>query len=89
MTARMLVQQADLIVLDEISEGVQPSNVHQIAVALQEERERGASILLIEQKLEFALGIASRFAVLKAGCTVAAGKVDANTVSQVTKHLVL
>lgn len=89
MAARVLVQRAELILLDEISEGVQPSNVSQIAAALREEQARGASVLLIEQKLEFALDVASRFAVLKGGSTVAAGEVGPRTTSEVTKHLVL
>lgn len=89
MAARMLVQRADLLVLDEITEGVQPSNVNLIAAALREEQARGASVLLVEQKLEFALDIASRFAVLKGGATVAAGEVEPGTTSEVTKHLTL
>lgn len=89
MAARMLVQQADIIVLDEISEGVQPSNLRQIQMALKEELVRGASVLLIEQKLNFALEIATHFAVLKTGNIVAEGQVKPETASQVTTHLVL
>lgn len=89
MVARVLVQRPQLILLDEVSEGVQPSNVRQIERALREEQARGAGILVIEQKLDFALSLASRFAVLKHGTTVATGPVDENTAAEVTGHLVL
>jgi len=89
MTARMLVQAPKLIVLDEVSEGVQPSNVREIGMALREEQARGAAILIVEQRLDFALGIASRFMVLKRGTAVAEGKVGPGSVADVTKHLVL
>jgi ABC-type branched-subunit amino acid transport system ATPase component len=89
MTARMLVQTPKLIVLDEVSEGVQPSNVREIAVVLREEQARGAAILIVEQKLDFALGLASRFTVLKRGTTVAAGEVGPETSAEVIRHLVL
>lgn len=89
MIARMLVQAPMLIVLDEVSEGVQPSKIREITVALREERARGAAILMIEQKLDFALDVASRFTVLKRGTTVAAGEVGPTTAVEVAKHLVL
>lgn len=89
MVARVLVQQPRLIILDEVSEGVQPSNVGQIAAALRDEQVRGAAILVIEQKLDFALSLASRFCVLKHGVAVAEGPVAESTATEVTRHLVL
>lgn len=89
MTARVLLQKPKLLVLDEVSEGVQPSNVREIALALRDEQARGAAILIVEQKLDFALGLASRFVVLKRGTTVMSGDVGSDTARQVTEHLVL
>lgn len=87
MVARTILQRPKLIVLDEVSEGVQPSMVGQIGYALQQERERGAAILLVEQKLDFALGLASRYVVLKSGEIVATGTVGSTTAGDVARHL--
>ena len=66
--ARALMLNPRLLLIDEISEGLQPSVVDRIAVALQDERARnGTSILVVEQNLDFALRLADRWAVLKLG----------------------
>lgn len=66
--ARALMLKPKLLLLDEISEGLQPSVVTRIANALKDERQKnGTTILLVEQNLDFALGIADRWAVLKLG----------------------
>jgi len=47
---------------------LQPSVVERIASALRAEREReGTAMLVVEQNLDFALGLADRWAVLKLG----------------------
>ena len=66
--ARALMLRPRLLLIDEISEGLQPSVVERIANALRAERERdGTAMLVVEQNLDFALGIADRWAVLKLG----------------------
>ncbi len=66
--ARALMLRPRLLLIDEISEGLQPSVVDRIAHALHDERERhGTAILLVEQNLDFALRLADRWAVLKLG----------------------
>ena len=48
--------------------GLQPTVVQRIARALADERNlNGTTILMVEQNLDFALGIADRWAVLKRG----------------------
>lgn len=87
MIARTMLQRPKLIVLDEVSEGVQPSMVSQIDNAMRRQRERGAAILIVEQKLDFALGLASRYVVLKSGLIVARGTVGPTTTDDVARHL--
>jgi ABC-type branched-subunit amino acid transport system ATPase component len=65
---RALMLRPRLLLIDEISEGLQPSVIERIANALREERERdGTAMLVVEQNLDFALRIADRWAVLKLG----------------------
>ncbi|WP_282060851.1 ABC transporter ATP-binding protein [Roseobacter litoralis] len=50
---RALLGQPDLLILDEPSEGIQPSIVHDIGVALREyARAHGLTVLLVEQNLD-------------------------------------
>lgn len=66
--ARALVAQPKLLILDEPTEGIQPSIVQQIEEALREIRNRlKIAILLVEQYLDFAWSIADRFYVMRSG----------------------
>jgi urea transport system ATP-binding protein len=66
--ARALVAQPKLLILDEPTEGIQPSIVQQIEEALREIRSRlKIAILLVEQYLDFAWSIADRFYVMRNG----------------------
>jgi ABC-type branched-subunit amino acid transport system ATPase component len=70
--ARALLAEPGLIVLDEVTAGLQPSMVDTVVTALRWEREqRGTSILLVEQNIDATLGICDRVAVLKLGRLVA------------------
>lgn len=72
--ARALVTRPRLLVLDEPTEGIQPSIILEIEDAIAElHASRGLSILLVEQYVEFALRLADRYVVLDAGEVVAAG----------------
>ncbi|MCU1496165.1 MAG: urea transporter, ATP-binding protein UrtE [Acidimicrobiales bacterium] len=72
--ARTLVTRPKVIVLDEPTEGIQPSIIHEIEDAIASlHRTTGLSILLVEQYVEFALRLAERFAVMDGGRIVAAG----------------
>ena len=58
---RTLAKQPSLILVDEISEGLQPSMIRRLADAFVAERtRRGMSILLVEQNVPFATSIAPR-----------------------------
>ena len=76
LVARALMSRPRLMLIDEISEGLQPSVIDRLAAALRDERaQSGTSILLIEQNVKFALAVADRYAVLKLGEIVDAGEV--------------
>lgn len=73
--ARALLVSPKLILLDEISEGVQPSILEQIQTTLTEVNRRNqTTIVLVEQNIRFALGIADYFLVMKQGRIVVQGE---------------
>jgi urea transport system ATP-binding protein len=73
--ARALVTRPRLLVLDEPTEGIQPSIILEIEDAIaQLHGSSGLSILLVEQYVEFALRLAERYVVLDAGEVVASGE---------------
>lgn len=68
LVARALMMRPSIILLDEITEGLQPSVIDRLAEALLWERTRhGTTLMLIEQNVPFALAVADRYAVLKQG----------------------
>ena len=88
--ARALMLRPRLLLIDEISEGLQPSVVDRIANALREERERdGTAMLVVEQNLDFALRIADRWAVLKLGRIDDEGHADGDMRARILQHLSL
>lgn len=73
--ARALVTGPRLLVLDEPSEGLQPSIIGEIEDAIaQFNAASGLAILLVEQYMEFALRLADTYTVLEAGYVVASGE---------------
>jgi branched-chain amino acid transport system ATP-binding protein len=68
LVSRALMIEPRLMLVDEISEGLQPSVISRLADVFRAERERsGVAVLLIEQNVPFALSIADRYAVLNVG----------------------
>jgi urea ABC transporter ATP-binding protein UrtE len=66
--ARALCAAPDVLLLDEPSEGIQPSVVQQIGELLQTfNRELGLTVLLVEQNLELARRAATRCLVMRKG----------------------
>lgn len=61
LIARALLSAPALILIDEITEGLQPSVIERLAAILRSERERsGTAMLLVEQNVSFALSVADR-----------------------------
>lgn len=85
---RALMLKPALLLIDEVSEGLQPSVVKQIARALTEERRvNNTTILMVEQNLDFALGVADRWAVLKLGQIDDTGEVAGSSRGRILEHL--
>jgi urea transport system ATP-binding protein len=71
---RALVTQPRLLLLDEPTEGIQPSIIKDIGRAIAYLRAKGGmSIVLVEQYFEFARDLADRFVVMERGEIVEAG----------------
>jgi urea transport system ATP-binding protein len=74
---RALVIEPRLLILDEPTEGIQPNIVQEIGdIILRLNREKGLTVLLVEQKLPFARKVADHFCILDRGRNVAAGEMD-------------
>src|SRR5258708_21808120 len=79
--ARALVSRPRLLLLDEPTEGIQPSIVQEIEkVILLLQQQGNVSILLVEQFLDFALGMADYCYIMERGALVSQG--PANQLSQ-------
>lgn len=70
---RTLMGDPDLIIIDEPTEGLAPKIVELVAEYLQRLKQRGISVLLIEQKLTIALAISDRTLVMGHGSIVFQG----------------
>jgi urea transport system ATP-binding protein len=86
--ARALVQEPKLLLLDEPTEGLQPSVVEEIDNIIKRFRsERNCAILLVEQNLAFVRDVAERFAILDTGRIVANGEIGQLTADVAQRHL--
>ncbi|HTN66433.1 MAG TPA: ABC transporter ATP-binding protein [Burkholderiaceae bacterium] len=70
---RTLMGDPDLIMIDEPTEGLAPKLVDLVAEYLNELKNRGISVLLVEQKLAIALHISQRIYVMGHGAIVFSG----------------
>jgi branched-chain amino acid transport system ATP-binding protein len=73
---RTLMGDPDLIIIDEPTEGLAPKIVELVAQYLQTLKQRGVSVLLIEQKLTIAMAISDRALVMGHGSVVFQGTPD-------------
>jgi branched-chain amino acid transport system ATP-binding protein len=84
---RALLARPRLMLIDEITEGLQPSVILRLAEVLRAERQRGGTaILLVEQNVRFALSLADRYAVLARGEIVDQGPA-ADAQGRIAEHL--
>ena len=71
---RALLTEPKLLILDEPTEGIQPSIIDQIGDAIKTLKGE-MSILLVEQYLDFAKELGDRFAIMDRGAVVAQGEI--------------
>jgi len=91
LIARALMARPRLMLVDEITEGLQPSIIERLANALVAERKRtGVSMLLVEQNIRFALDVADRWTVLKVGEIDDEGdSADQDAAARIAGHLLV
>ncbi len=86
--ARALTMRPKLLVLDEPTEGIQPSIIKDIERIIAFLRDRGdMAILLVEQYYEFARDLADDFSVLDRGEVVLSGKIGDVPEADIMQHL--
>jgi urea transport system ATP-binding protein len=86
--ARALVTRPRLLLLDEPTEGIQPSIIKDIERVIRLLASRGdMAILLVEQYYEFARNLAVNAAVMNRGEIVLAGPADSLDEAEVRRHL--
>lgn len=87
--SRAFLSKPRLILIDEISEGLQPLMIEKVSKMLISAQETtGATIFLVEQNVGFALGLADRYAILKVGEIAETGEAkNAGTLEAVRAHL--
>jgi urea transport system ATP-binding protein len=86
--ARALVMKPSLLILDEPTEGIQPSIIKDIAAVIRRLAARGdMAILLVEQYFDFARELADSFALMERGEIVLAGGKDDMVESKLRVHL--
>ena len=74
---RALMQDPKILVLDEPTEGLAPIIIQQIFAKLKELKASGLTILLVEQNLNFALGLADDVSLMSRGRIVWRGTAEA------------
>lgn len=88
--ARALLSKPKLLLLDEPTEGIQPSIVEQIERVIEGfKAERRFAILLVEQYMEFAARLADTYVIMAKGAVVATGRAAELSQEQVKQHLVV
>jgi len=87
--ARALVGRPKLLLLDEPTEGIQPSIIKEIERVLHLLLERGITILLVEQYLDFALSLAQQYAIFSRGSVVERGPIADLRPDEVRRYLAL
>ena len=86
--ARALVGRPRVLLLDEPTEGIQPSVIWEIERAIDQLRSRSdLSILLVEQFVEFAIDLADAYYLMDRGTIVANGPAADLTEEIVRQHL--
>jgi ABC-type branched-subunit amino acid transport system ATPase component len=85
--ARQAANPGDVWILDEPTEGLQPSNVDRCSAIIRDAAGRGSAVLLVEQHLAMALATADRWYLVEKGAVKLSGRVDKTTFDVVSREL--
>jgi branched-chain amino acid transport system ATP-binding protein len=86
---RGLMAKPKLLCMDEPSLGLAPILVEQLGEVIRDINKRGASVLLVEQNVHLALGVASRAYALQVGRVVLEGDIETMRSSDIVKRAYL
>lgn len=84
---RALALEPELLILDEPTEGIQPSVVSDIADVIVTLKQAGLTVLLVEQKLPFVRKVADRFSIMDRGSMMASGGIETLSESLIREYL--
>ncbi len=88
--ARALASKPELLLLDEPTEGIQPSIVQDIQEVIRSIKQQGSTaILLVEQSIDFVRSVADYFYILEKGSVAVEGRISELDESMVRQHLVV
>ncbi|MER8549895.1 ATP-binding cassette domain-containing protein [Mesorhizobium sp. M1169] len=87
--ARALLPKPKLVLLDEVTEGLQPLTVDRVRhVLMRDHAERNTTILVVEQNVDFVAGFATRYGLMERGDIRAEGSfAEAGAIDRITEHL--
>lgn len=86
--ARALVAEPKLLILDEPTEGIQPSIIEDIGEAIRKVNKwKGITVLIVEQYLDFVLGISDSLYVMDKGSIVMHGRTAEVDAAQVQRTI--
>ena len=74
--ARALVLEPDVLIIDELSLGLAPIVVQSLIEIVEELRERGQTMMIVEQSMNIALGLCDRALYMEKGQVVFTGTPD-------------
>ncbi|RAL97324.1 MULTISPECIES: ABC transporter ATP-binding protein [Agrobacterium] len=91
LMTRSLAVGAKVLLIDEITEGLQPSVISNLVKIIQAERDRlGVAVLLVEQNLSFTCAVSDRYVLLDKGKISGSGNTQATeTPKKILAHLSL
>ncbi len=85
--ARALAGLPELLLLDEPTEGIQPSIIDEIGELVQALKRRGMAVLLVEQRVDFAQEVADEFVMLDQGAVSFSGSAHELTEDLILEYL--